>query len=358
VDDLITHRFSIEDGAQAYATLQSGADAIGIVLEYETPPERRRTIPARPVAKEGALRVGLVGAGAFARGTLLPLLASFDDVELRAVCARTGASAKSVADRFGAGVVSTAWEEVVALDEIDAVLVATPHAQHAQIAAAALRAGKATFVEKPLAIDRTGLDAIRAEVDGRVLLVGHNRRFAALAVALRERVRGRAIVQIRVAAGAAAPGHWLEDPEQGGRVLGEISHFVDLAAFLCGGTPAVTERVLVEGSLLGTLRFPDGSAASVAYGTGESGTLPKERIEVLGPHASAVLDDFVRLQVFGAGATTIKSRRDKGHAAQMRAFVDAALGRAPLPVPVDEQLAVAEAALELVQPRNFVTPAR
>lgn len=348
VADLITHRFTIENAAQAYTTLQTSAEAVGILLEYATPPGRRRTIPARVRAKEGVLRVGLVGAGAFARGTLLPLLTSFDDVQLRAVCTRSGASAKSVADQFGAGVVSTAWEDVVVLDEVDAVIVATPHAQHADIAAAALRAGKATFVEKPLAIDRAGLDAIRAEADGRVLLVGHNRRFAPLAVELKQRITSPQVVQIRVAAGALPPGHWLEDLEQGGRVLGEISHFVDLAAFLCGGPSSRTEGVPSGGSLLATLRFAGGSSAVITYSTGESGRLPKERIEVFSSHAAGVLDDFTRLHIHGAGATTVKSRRDKGHRAQLRAFVDAARGVAPLPVSLDEQLAVAETTLALV----------
>ena len=349
VDDLVTHRFGVEEAAQAYATLQDGGEAIGILLEYETPARRHRTIPGPLRAKEGALRVGLIGAGAFARGTLLPVLSSIEDVELRAVCTRSGASAKSVADQYGAGVISTDWREVVGLDELDAVVVATPHAQHAEIAAAALRAGKAVFVEKPLAIDRAGLDEVRsAAAEGGLLLVGHNRRFAPLAAALRDRVHGPLLVQIRVAAGVLPSGHWLEDPEEGGRILGEISHFVDLAAFLCGSAPTVAEGAPVDGSLLGTLRFADGSAATIAYGTGESGKLPKERVEVLGAHGAAVLDDFARLEVYGAGATTMKSRRDKGHRAQLRAFVDAALGRAPLPVSVDEQLAIAHASLTLV----------
>src|SRR5205823_695971 len=155
------------------------------------------------------------------------------------------------------------------------------------------RAGKATFVEKPLAIDRAGLEDVRAAAaeSGGLLLVGHNRRFAPLAQKLKEAVRGPLLVQVRVAAGPLPAGHWLEDPEQGGRILGEISHFVDLAAFLCGGAPVEASGVPVDGSLLGTLRFADGSAATIAYGTGESGRLPKERVEVLGAHSSAVLDD-------------------------------------------------------------------
>jgi predicted dehydrogenase/threonine dehydrogenase-like Zn-dependent dehydrogenase len=359
VDDLVTHRLSVDEGADAYATLHDDPSAVGVLLEYEAQPERRRSVrSAAPVPKTGALRVGLIGAGAFARGTLLPALTSLDDVTLAAVCTRSGASAKSVADRYGVPFISTDWEEVVGSDDVDAVVVATPHGQHARIAAAALRAGKAVLVEKPLAIDDVGLADVAAAPGGGILLVGHNRRFAPLARALRERVSGPVVVQIRVAAGPPQEGHWLEDPEQGGRVLGEISHFVDLAAYVCGGPPVEARGQSVGGSLLGFLRFANGSGASIAYGVGESGSLPKERIEVLGRSTAAVLDDFQRLEIFGAGATTIKGKRDKGHREQMRAFVDAALGRGPLPVPVDEQLAVAESTLRLASSVSSLTTGR
>jgi predicted dehydrogenase len=214
------------------------------------------------------------------------------------------------------------------------------------------------LVEKPLAIDRPGLREVAAAAGDGLLLVGHNRRFAPLARELRERISGPVVVQIRVAAGPPAEGHWLEDPEQGGRVLGEISHFVDLAAYLCGGAPTSASGHSVGGSLAGLLRFADGSAATIAYGVGEPGSLPKERVEVLGASSAAVLDDFRRLEVFGAGARTIKGKRDKGHRGQLRAFVDAALGRAALPVSTEEQVGVANAALNLVSSETSLTTER
>ena len=350
VDDLVTHRFPIADGARAYRALEDDPSALGVLLEYEPPAERLRTIRNAVPRRTGALRVGLVGAGAFARGTLLPILAGLPEVQLAAVCARSGASATSVADRYGIPVVSTDWRELAGSDEVDALVVATPHAEHAPITAAALRAGKAVFVEKPLAVDRAGLADIRAAVEqsGALLLVGHNRRFAPLVRKLKQAVEGPVVIQIRVAAGPLAPGHWLDDPGQGGRVLGEISHFVDLAAYLAGGLPVESSGRAVVGSLLGSLAFAGGSAATIAYCVGEAGGLPKERIEVLGPHAAGVLDDLVRLDLFGAISGTTKGRRDKGHSGQLRAFVQAALGAEAAPVPVSEQLAVAEAALALV----------
>ena len=350
VDDLVTHRLPVDDGAEAYATLHDDPAALGVLLEYVPPAERVRTLRS-PITstRTGALRVGIVGAGSFARGTLLPTLQAFEDVHLAGVCTRSGASAKSIADRFGVPLVSTDWHELVESDDLDALVIATPHAEHAEIAAAALRVGKAVFVEKPLAIDRAGLAEVAdAAAAGAVLVVGHNRRFAPLVRTLHERVRPPLLVQMRIAAGPLAPGHWLEDPEQGGRVLGEISHFVDLAAFLCGAPPSSATAQNLNGSLLGMLHFANGAAASIAYGVGESGKLPKERIEALGGSSAGVIDDFERLDIFGSGAMSAKQKRDKGHRDVLRAFVDSALGRAELPVPVDEQLAVAAVSLDLV----------
>ncbi|MGZ4357703.1 MAG: bi-domain-containing oxidoreductase [Gaiellaceae bacterium] len=355
VDNLVTHRFPVSEGARAYAALDHDSAALGVLLEYDASPDRRRTVRTATIpAREGKLRVGLVGAGAYARGTLLPALAAFEDVQLAAVCARTGASARSVADRHGVPIASTDWRELVGSTELDALVVAVPHAEHAEIAAAGLRAGKAVFVEKPLAIDRDGLaDVTAAAAEGGLLLVGHNRRFAPLARQLRDAVAGPLLLQIRVAAGRLPPGHWLEDPEQGGRILGEISHFVDLATFLTGLPPtAVSAAGVDDGSLLAMLRFANGSAASIAYGTRESGQLEKERIEAFGSNAAGIITDFETLEVFGDVARKTKTRRDKGQRGQLRSFVDAALGRADPPVPVEEQLLVAEASLALLVAAN------
>jgi predicted dehydrogenase/threonine dehydrogenase-like Zn-dependent dehydrogenase len=349
VADLVTHSFPVASGEQAYATLREDPAALGILLEFDPGEERRAVVRVteRP-PREGALRVGLVGAGSFARGTLIPALKELEGVELAAACARSGASARSLADRFEIPLATTDWRALAAGDEVDALVIATPHAEHAEMAAAGLEAGKAVFVEKPLAIDWEGLRRVRAAAGDGLLLVGHNRRFAPLARRLRDAVEGPLAIQIRVAAGVLPPGHWVEDPEQGGRVLGEISHFVDLASFLAGEPPAFVSASSVGGSLLATLRFAGGSAASIAYGVGESGRLPKERVEVLGAAGAGVLEDFQRLELHGAVTAAEKSRRDKGHREQLAAFVAAARGIAPAPVPLEEQLLVAAASLALL----------
>jgi predicted dehydrogenase len=334
--------------------LQDEPSALGILLEYEPGPQRRTTIAMRrPAPRDGSLRVAVVGAGNFARGTLVPALQEAD-AAIAAVCARSGAGAKALADKVGAATVTTDWRSVVASADIDAVVIATPHAEHADMAVAALEAGKAVFVEKPLAVSWDGLARVAlAAAGGGLLLVGHNRRFAPLVRRLRDAAGAPAAISIRVAAGPLPHGHWLEDPEQGGRILGEISHFVDLAAWLGGGVP---ERVFAttvpvnerEESLVATLALRGGSAATIVYGVGPAAGLAKERIEVLGAAGAATLDDFARLELHGAEHETVKGHRDKGHGAQIAAWAAAARGEAPPPVPVEEQLLVAAASLALL----------
>lgn len=360
VADLVTHRFPIAEGERAYATLDEPA-ALGILLEYPGGGERReRTIRLGPTLKSGSLRVGLVGAGAFMRGTLVPALREHD-VAFAAVCARSGASAASLAERLRAPLAGTDAHELVRTPELDAIVVATPHSTHAKLAAAALEQGKSVWVEKPLAVSWEQLGEVAAQAHSGLLLVGHNRRFAPLIRALGEAVGGPLLIHVRVAAGPLEHGHWLEDPEEGGRVLGEISHFVDLAAFLAGGAPTSVSGTLVPSpagaeSLAGLLRFADGSSATIAYGVGATQGMPKERIEVLGQDGAAVVDDFQRLELYGARAKTVKSRRDKGHRAAVAAFVEAASGRGEPPVPVEEQLLVAAASLALLDSARSGAP--
>jgi predicted dehydrogenase len=356
LDDLVTHRFPVERGDEAYETLANDPTALGILLEYGQAVEHKRSVEVRPRStRTGALRVALIGAGSFMRGTLTPALQALAAVEITTVVARTGAGAASLAERIGAGTASTDWRSVIAEPEVDAVVIATPHAEHAEMTAEALRAGKATFVEKPLAITWDGLALVVAAAGASTppLLVGHNRRFAPLVARIKDEVRGPLSITIRVAAGPLPAGHWLSDPDQGGRVLGEISHFVDLAAYLAGGAPTSVHAAAVPAgenaeSVLATLRFADGSAASIVYGVGPAPGLAKERVEVLGANGAAVLDDFTQLEVYVGKRASVKAKRDKGHAAQLAAWVQAARGEAALPVAVEEQILVAAAALALL----------
>jgi predicted dehydrogenase/NADPH:quinone reductase-like Zn-dependent oxidoreductase len=346
---LTTHRFRVDDAETAYRTVVSagnGQRPFGVLLEYEA--AMGRTSPARPARRLPVGRssgVGVIGAGAFARATLIPALKAAG-ADLVSVVTAGGLTAADVARRFGFERVASGVEDVLADDAVRSVVVATRHADHARIAAAALRAGKAVFVEKPLALSLPELAAVeQALTPESVLMVGFNRRFAPLVERLVSELGpcGDLVLSLRVNAGVLPPDHWLHDPSiGGGRLLGEGCHFVDLAALLAG-SPAVSvqaaavpqpERPLeCSDSFALQIRFP-GAVASVTYsGSGDS-RLPKERIEAFGGGVAAVLEDFRRLDVYRNGrCRSWKGPQDKGHREQVARFLAAAAGRSPAPSP-------------------------
>lgn len=347
VAPLTTHRFPVADAAEAYGALTSGSDgrAFGILLDYGEPAGRPRTA-APPVAgarTAGAVRVGFLGAGGFARSTLVPAFQAAG-AELVAVASGTGLTAADAAARYGFGR-AVAPEELLAADDVDAVVVATRHGSHARLAAAALAAGKAVFVEKPLALTHEELDDVEAALDaGGVLAVGFNRRYAPLTARLREALPpvAETLVSIRVNAGPLPADHWLHDVEDGGgRLVGEGCHFVDLAAYLGGAAiadvhaaaaPVAGRPLDACDSFVVTLTLADGSVAVVTYSGGGDPRLPKERVECFGGGLAAVLDDFRRLELWRGGRReVVKSTQDKGHRAEVAAFVAAVRGEGPPP---------------------------
>jgi predicted dehydrogenase/threonine dehydrogenase-like Zn-dependent dehydrogenase len=362
VSSLTTHRFPVERADEAYEALSEAAPrAFGVLLEYQEEAPGP-AIPAAPrPSRQGAVRVGLIGAGNFARATLLPALTQAG-AELIAVTSAGGLTASDVATRFGFERVAASPEDVLSDDSIDAVVIATRHTSHASLAAAALQAGKSVFVEKPLALTEEELAEVEAELTrASLLMVGFNRRFAPLVEHLRRElasVSGR-VLAVRINAGPLPPDHWLHDPEDGGgRLLGEACHFVDLLADLAGSAPVsvhavalpIPERPLeCSDSIAATLRFADGTVGNLVYaGSGDAG-LPKERLEAFGGGIAAVLDDFRRLELYRNGKReVIKQAQDKGHRAEIARFVAAAAGREE-PPPVSSYLATTRATLALAE---------
>lgn len=335
--DLTTHRLPVEAAEEAYDALtgDGGRRPFGIVLEYE---ERAPASSAVPIAAAAAVRRGvgiaLVGAGSFARRTLIPALRA-EGAQLVAVTTEGGLTAADVANRFGFERPVSSVEDVLADDSIDAVVVATRHSTHARLVAQALRAGKAVFVEKPLALDPSELDdVVSALAGGGLLMVGFNRRFAPLTVSLRNALDTSPSFSLlaRVNAGPLAGDHWLNDPEEGGgRLLGEGCHFVDLLSHLAGAPAAVVHAEAIRGperpiecseDVHATIRFTNGVVGTLVYSGSGDARLPKERIEAFGGGLAAVLDDFRLLEIYRDGKrNTDKRRQDKGHRAEIAAFL-------------------------------------
>jgi predicted dehydrogenase/threonine dehydrogenase-like Zn-dependent dehydrogenase len=361
---LTTHTFDIDEGPRAYELLDGEEPSLGILLRYPHAPDGARSIriahrPRRPLRRirRSRPRVGVIGAGTFARTVLLPSLRRHADIV--AVAAKTGASAKGSAQRFGAALATTDAAEVMRSSDVDAIVIATRHDTHAKYAAEALRAGKHVFVEKPLALDIADLDRVAraAGESDSVLVVGFNRRFAPLAERLRDTLSGRGplLITYRINAGRLPRSHWLRDPQVGGgRIVGEACHFVDFASFLAGARPLAASAVTVAGAsedredgVCATVTLADGSVAQITYSAFGDPRLPKERVEVLGEAGAGVLDDFRELALYRGGREeVVRTRRDKGHSGELEAFVQAC--RSGLqPWPVEEMAAVTRATFQI-----------
>lgn len=367
ISSLITHRFPFADVVDAYKLILEGREAaIGVVIAYpeeSTPDLLQHRVWTKPVSAvtrvpsaTDRIGVGVVGAGLFARGTLLPILRRCKVVDWRGVASTTGLSSRQAADKFGFDYCSSDYRDLLADDAIHAVLVLTRHGSHASIAVEALKAGKHVFVEKPLAVDESQLEGVAealAANDHPLLMVGFNRRFSRFSRWLHTRLSDRAVplaMHCTVNAGAVDPKSWVHDPEQGGgRVIGEVCHFVDLAQYLTGSLPvrAHAETLETEGyepsdNVMVTLKMANGSVVSIAYLSGGDRSFPRERVEIIGGGAVGVIDNFKSASMTYKGKTQRTANRlsvDRGHAGELAAFFDAITTGRPPPVEPREYLA-------------------
>jgi len=359
---LITHRLPIEEAAQSFEIVSSSEPSLGVVIEYPSAehPPLANAIELRPrePRQSGTLGVSWIGAGSYAVTSLLPHLAADRRMRLLRVVNARGLTAKRVANQFAFAGCATDPSAVFADPECDAVFIAARHSLHGPLVMAALEAGKAVFVEKPLCIRAEELDAVEAAWAGNPwpAAVGFNRRFAPATVALREflAAEARRPVSIRYAVrvGPLPPQHWLRDPAEGGRIAGEACHFVDWCMAMAGA-PLVRLFAGVHGpasdeSMHATLEFADGGQATLIYEPVAVSGLPKERIEVSRGDCFAVVEDFRDVTLFSPAGRKRQFFRGKGQKEMMGVVIAAFLaGRAPYPF--EEAIASTRFTLKLLE---------
>ena len=342
-----------------YAALAEGRHAgLAAVFRYDTGSEgsAQLTLASPRKPKRDELGVAFVGAGNYAKGVLLPALGSQPRLSRRWVVTATGASARHTAEKFGFAECATSIEPVLADEAVDLVFIATRHDSHASLAEAALRAGKAVWLEKPAALDEASLEALAAAVreTGGFLALGYNRRFSSHALALAEAFedrQGPMSITYTVAAGPTPRGTWLLDPAAGGgRIVGEACHMVDLCGALVGAPPdrvfaqALGRDPEADDSTVLLLGFPDGSSAQIAYLAHASPDLPKERFEVSADGRTGACENFRETRLPGGGKHKTLNQ-DKGQAETVRRVVQAVWGGEPSPFGLDSLLATSRATL-------------
>ncbi len=364
---LTTHSFPVEDGARAYQLItgETGEPYLGVIIEYDATRETEKRIELKPAGPRGpvahervagvapsSVRVGLIGAGGYAAGVLLPHFKAAG-AKFETIASASGVSALNVGKQFGFASCVAGAGEVLEDPRVNLIVVATRHDLHAPLARKALESGRHVFVEKPLALNENELREVvesARESPGK-LLVGFNRRFSPLARKAKEFFKGREwplSIVYRVNAGRLPRGHWVYDKrEGGGRIVGEVCHFVDLMRFWTGApvtrvyaeaVSARGEQIVNEDSVIVTLRFADGSNGSIAYLAEGDRALMKERAEIYGGGRVFVLEDFRSAALYRDGREEkIKFRaQDKGQASEARAACAVVLDGEPAPIPLDE----------------------
>jgi len=353
---LVTHRFPICEAEKAYALMERNEPYLAIMLTY--PGDSAANVVRRidcPPAKARTSRgegVAFVGLGNYAKGVLLPAFRKAEGVKLTSVVTATGVSAAHAGEKHGFATIATDPKAALEDPATDIVVIATRHDTHATLAAEALATGKHVFCEKPLAIDADGLAGVMAAAKSSrgVLTVGFNRRFAPLIIKAKSALEPRSgplVMLYRINAGEIAGDNWIQRDEGGGRIVGEVCHFVDAMSYLSGSLPIEAQAVAARGhadavSIL--LRFADGSTGAIVYSSLGDPSVPKEQIEVFAAGRVIQLDDFRQLTVTRVGKSTVTKRaQDKGQTALVAAFLDAARGKAAAPIPLDEIEAVTAA---------------
>jgi len=376
--DLVEEIVPVEEAARAYERLSGPAikrprGAVLLAYGADFEPSRSdalalaapiRTSHADVVPRSTPVRIGLIGPGSFASRVLIPAFV-VSGARLEIVGGGSGPSAEAARRELGFRRVAPSAAAVIADDDVDAVVIATRHATHADLAIQALDAGKHVFCEKPLALTKDELEAVLASAArGRgILAVGFNRRFAPLLREMRAFLAepsGRLAAAYRVSAGPLEKGHWTDQlDEGGGRILGEVCHFVDSLGFLAGAAVEGVQAIAygdreaplqARDNVAVSLTFEDGSIGTILYVADGSRAVPKERLEGYCADRTAILDDFRALELLGARIKRRAGsrRRDKGHQGEVDAFLRGVEHGVP-PVPLEEIANVSLATLAIVE---------
>jgi predicted dehydrogenase/threonine dehydrogenase-like Zn-dependent dehydrogenase len=348
IEDLITHRFPLEEAPKAYEVIMdSSQNSLAVLLKYPAAengadvslPQSAARVVVTPVESKGAeVGVALVGAGNLARWVHLPNLKKTPGVRLRAIQSGSGSRAKSYAIRFGSEYCTSDYEEILSNPEVQAVVIVSRNQYHADQALAALRAGKHVFVEKPMALTEDECRSIYQAVQesGKQLTVGFNRRYAPTYLRLKAQLNKRtapAVLNCRINSPGISGSYWMADPAIGGAILGEACHFVDLMYWLLDSEPVEVfaasfptgmKDPIGQNNLVASFSFADGSIGNLTYCTVGSRTSGGERVEAFAPGVGASAENF-RESVVRAGVARKRSSwfAEKGYEAQMKAFFSA-----------------------------------
>ncbi len=362
IDQLISHRFPFEQALDAYQMIAEGTDSyLGVLLTYSGEPDLSPTVELKTAPRvsftrsRGEVGIGLIGAGLFTQGTLLPAMKGVKGIHYRGVSTSSGLSGQHTARKFGFDYCTTDYDEILQDSQVDLVFVLTQHGTHSDLTCKALEAGKHVFVEKPLAVTLEQLVTVNTkfqQTENATVMVGFNRRFSPFTVWQKQHfanVSEPLSVVCSVNAGIVPGDHWVHDPAAGGgRVIGEVCHFIDLIQNLTGSMPVrVFAETFGEGAykpsdnVTITLKMANGSLGAINYVSGGDKRHLRERVEITGGGAVGVIKNFQAAR-FTRGGRVRKRHNwlsvDRGHVGEIKSLVESIRKGDPAPVDFEEYL--------------------
>jgi predicted dehydrogenase/threonine dehydrogenase-like Zn-dependent dehydrogenase len=337
VSQMTTHDFKIEDAPKAFELISTGAEAfLGVVINYDEKKKHdNKFIINTKYKKSKGKRLAFIGLGSFAQNYLIPALKQ-EDLDFYAVSNSSSASAKTASSVNNFEIATTDSEAIIKDENTDFVFIASRHSSHAKFICEAVKSGKAVFAEKPIAVNLAELRDITNLVGkhkGRVMC-GFNRRFSPIFKSMKQYFATRKEpmqIVYRVNAGKIPKGHWVQQDSEGGRIIGEVCHFIDTCIFLTGELPVSVFAQSVSGKDISmvnrdnisiSLKMSGGSICNIEYIASGGKSMPKEFCEVFCEGKSAQMDNFKSLNLFDSQANKQKTfSGDKGISQEIKETV-------------------------------------
>lgn len=347
IDTLLTHTFEFKEAPKAYQMILDKTEPfVGMVLKYDTSRKINSSVKIADKKYPAAeANIGLIGAGSFGQNFLLPAIKG--NANLVGVSTARPNNARNIADKNGFAYATGKADELFNDKNINTIFIATRHDSHAEYVMQALNHHKNVFVEKPLCMTMDELETIKslyAEGKSRVM-VGFNRRFAPFIEKIKSTFHPDIPMAIhyRINAGIIPADHWIHNPEiGGGRIIGEVCHFIDLAMHLTGSRVknvsalSLDDPSKLQDTTVINLSFQNGSIANISYFSNGNKNLDKEFLEVFSGGIVAVVDDFKTLNIYGKTTVKMTSAQDKGHKNEVLAYLNAVKKGQPAPIAFNE----------------------
>ena len=339
--EILTHKFDFDDAMDAYDLLEGKVKEkyLGIVLNYKRDiklEDEKIVKRSDKAVSNNTINVGLIGAGNFTKSIILPNLSKVAGYELVGLCTATGVSASGTGKKYNFKYITTNSDEIFKNKEVNSLFVTTRHNDHAKAVLKAIENSKHCFVEKPLCIYEEELENIAEAYDGKsIVQVGFNRRFSPMIENMKKNINGQVSINYRINAGIIPKDVWIQDRTiGGGRIIGEVCHFIDTCSYLTSSDVVSVfassvqkddKSIPDEDNINIILNYANGSTATIGYFAFGDSTMPKEYIEVFANSVSIQMTDFRELLIYSCGKTKkVKSaNQDKGFVNEFKAFKEA-----------------------------------